>query len=538
MPHTAVHLSVTRRVLILVLTTSYLLLAVGNISYGGNVCDAWSGRNCTDASPSGSSGGSSGNYNYSGTGQEFGWDARPNILQSIFFWPVSLFVDFVMVPIGLLEWMFTGDYWRLDRVAAVAWNYCPLVVTARLLAPVGQAISSVSLPSFSLPSRPTPQPAPPKLSMKELALEAVREGKLAQSRGNWSAAERAYRRAIELNPKDWESHAELAHALQMQGSLIAAEHYARRAVELSPENADVRTTLGSILREQGRDSEAEQQFLTAIKLDPGNPKAEQALTALVKSQSYDRFFENPHPGEMDKVEKVLEAQALGQSKVVADQAKLIQILAASPGGALTPFSPGGVPASEAGLVPRDASRTGSNVDAGAQGKSAELGGNRAKSMGGESMSDAAQEAFDKSGDYGGTLVHPDKAGQRPMSSSSLAAGISDEAKNDPNVKMAVERAVKFDQHLAELRADNAQEIAKIKEQIKNGIGDRLINAAQERTLKNQDERLAADQAQNKEAIKKELKDHSYTITESATPDASKTTASGSLPDQKPEAKPQ
>lgn len=485
MPHTAVHLSVTRKIFILVLTMSYLLLAVGNISYGGKVCDTWGGNNCVDPSPSGSD--RSGGEGYSGRDMDMSWGARPNIFQSLIFWPTSLALDFVLVPIGLLEWMVTGDYWRLDRSAAIAWNYCPLVVTARLLEPVGKRISSLSWPSFSFPSRPTPQPAPPKLSMKELALQAVREGKLAQRHGNWSVAERAYRRAIELNPKDWESHAELAHALQMQGSLIQAEYYARQAVELSPENPDVRTTLGSILRKQGHDSEAEQQFLTAIKLDPRNPKAEQAVTALVKSQSNEIFFTIiSHPAEMAKVR---EAQALGQSQTAAEQGRLIEILLGSkPDGA--PF----------GL--------------GADLKSADFHDQEAlRKSRLEAMSDEAQKVFDKRGENKGTLVYPQSTSQR--TESSLSKNLSEEAKEDKLVK----QFFLWDQQLDSMRTETAQKITTIKEQQKQGTGDAAVLNAQLGTLENQMKTHDADKAEAKQRLKEYVtKNLQLPWNESATPD--------------------
>ncbi|TKB58797.1 MAG: tetratricopeptide repeat protein [Nitrospira sp.] len=496
MPHTAVHLSITRKVFILVLTTSYLLLTVGNIAYGGKVCDTWSGNNCIDPSSSRSgesSDSSSGSGGYTGpylTTDEM-WARRPNLLQSLLYWPIAIGIDFIAVPMGVLDGLVSGGRFEmLSRVAADTWNYCPLVVTARLLTPAWQKASSVSLPSLSfpsLPSRKVPTPEPPRISMKELAQQAIKDGEIARSQGNWSAAERAYRRSIELNPKDWESHAELAHALQMQGSLIAAEHYARQAVELSPENADVRTTLGSILRKQGHDSEAEQQFLTAIKLDPRNPKAEQAVTALVKSQSSEIFFTIiTRPAEMARVR---EAQTLGQSKTAAEQGRLIEILLGT--------KPDGAP-----------------FGFGADLKSADFHDQEAlRKSGLEAMSDEAERVFDKPGANKGTLVYPQSTSQRPESS--LSKNLSDEAKEDKLVK----QFFLWDQQLDSMRTETAQKITTIKEQQKQGVGDAAVQNAQLGTLEYQMETYRADKAETKQRLKEYVtKNLSLPWNESATPD--------------------
>jgi hypothetical protein len=537
MLHTVLRLSDARRTLITVLLTGFLLLCFGNISYSGNVCDTWNGNNCIDPSSSrsgGSSGSSSGSGGYTGpylTTDEM-WARRPNLLQSLFYWPIAIGLDFIAVPMGVLDGLVSGGRFEmLSRVAADTWNYCPLVVTARLLTPAWRKVSSVSLPSFSfpsLPSRKMPISEPPRLSMKELALQAIKEGKSAQSRGNWPEAERAYRRAIKLNPEDGEFYAELAHSLQMQKSISEAEYYAWRAVERSPNNANFRTTLGSILKDKGNDKAAEQQFIEAINLDPKHSKAVQMLTELVKSQSNERLLNNPLSGETDKTNDVPAAQVLGQSRAAANQAKLIEIpeATASSSGQLTSFPASGVSPSEAGLVPRDTPSTGDIIEPGSQLKSAEFHSSQAQAMRNEQSSAEAQPGFDTAGKNKGTVDYPEYTDQKPILTSKLAAKVPEKAMKDPAVKKLVERAEKWDQHLAELRAENDQKIAKIKEQRIHGNIDPIISDAQQRTLEHENKNLDHDRAQIEMALiqdVKELVDRSLVLDESpSSPIAPKT----------------
>ena len=123
----------------------------------------------------------------------------------------------------------------------------------------------------------------------------------------WAAAEREYRRALELNPSLPEAHLwygmflrdqgrlqealselrraaqldpfsvfsslNLAHAYMLAGNVSGAEEQARHAADIAPGTATAEVLLSNIYRAQGRAAEADAALSRARQFSAGNPHA-------------------------------------------------------------------------------------------------------------------------------------------------------------------------------------------------------------------------------------------------------------------------
>jgi len=85
--------------------------------------------------------------------------------------------------------------------------------------------------------------------------------------GNYAAAEKSLRRAVELAPQDAFSHTILGIALYQQGKYDQAITTLQRAIALDPKDPKTRNYLGISLSQLGRQESAEQQCRKAIELD-------------------------------------------------------------------------------------------------------------------------------------------------------------------------------------------------------------------------------------------------------------------------------
>jgi Flp pilus assembly protein TadD len=85
--------------------------------------------------------------------------------------------------------------------------------------------------------------------------------------GNYPAAEKALRRAVELAPQDAFSHTILGISLYQQGKYDQAITVLQRAIALDPKDPKTRNYLGISLSQLGRQESAEQQCRKAIELD-------------------------------------------------------------------------------------------------------------------------------------------------------------------------------------------------------------------------------------------------------------------------------
>jgi adenylate cyclase len=106
-----------------------------------------------------------------------------------------------------------------------------------------------------------------------LALPHAVLGGILNSSFEWQASEREFRRAIELNPKDPNTHNWYAFLLSQLGRHSEAIVQARQALELEPLNPKYGDTLGSAYRESGQNDLAIEEFKKTLEIDPNYQSA-------------------------------------------------------------------------------------------------------------------------------------------------------------------------------------------------------------------------------------------------------------------------
>ncbi|HPD46773.1 MAG TPA: tetratricopeptide repeat protein [Anaerohalosphaeraceae bacterium] len=103
--------------------------------------------------------------------------------------------------------------------------------------------------------------------------------------GDFVRAEREYRKALGLNPDNWEALNKLAFLLfHHKGELAEAVKHLSRAVELSPTYADAHYNLGTALAHLGRLPEAAEHLQQALALVPSNAQAAFNLGVVMQRQ--------------------------------------------------------------------------------------------------------------------------------------------------------------------------------------------------------------------------------------------------------------
>ncbi len=109
---------------------------------------------------------------------------------------------------------------------------------------------------------------------------------------DWAAAEKEYRRAIELNPSFAAGHQDYAYFLVYQGRFEQGIEEARRAQELDPLSPFIRTTYSLYLSIARRYEEAAGKCQEALELDPTFVHAHTNLARIYRAMgSYDRAVE-------------------------------------------------------------------------------------------------------------------------------------------------------------------------------------------------------------------------------------------------------
>jgi tetratricopeptide (TPR) repeat protein len=97
-------------------------------------------------------------------------------------------------------------------------------------------------------------------------------------------AERAYRQAIELDPKNAVAHNNLGWTLGLQGKFDECLSEARKAIELRPNYADAHMTLATALRHKGQLDAAIAEFREAIKFGTDLPYVHMGLGNALSAQ--------------------------------------------------------------------------------------------------------------------------------------------------------------------------------------------------------------------------------------------------------------
>lgn len=121
---------------------------------------------------------------------------------------------------------------------------------------------------------------PVKDNSGELYEQSIEAGNLARDNRNYTQAEVAYRRAVDIKPKDSRAVYGMGNIFSDQQRWEEAEKAYRQAIALEPENADPYVALSFVLTQpivgkdlSGRFIEAEQMARRAIQLDGRNPVA-------------------------------------------------------------------------------------------------------------------------------------------------------------------------------------------------------------------------------------------------------------------------
>ncbi len=114
-----------------------------------------------------------------------------------------------------------------------------------------------------------------------IARDATRDGRRALRRGDRVAAEQAFRRALELDPRSSGALAGLADVYFERGEHDRAMQFAKVAVQRAPQSAAHHVRLGDAYYRLARYQDARAQYVTAQKL--GSSMARRRLAALERS---------------------------------------------------------------------------------------------------------------------------------------------------------------------------------------------------------------------------------------------------------------
>lgn len=93
-------------------------------------------------------------------------------------------------------------------------------------------------------------------------------------------AQRAYERALEIDPDHADAHVNLGRLLHEQGAPAAAEEHYRRALEIDPDHETAAFNLGVALEDLGRVASAIDAYRRAIVIDPDNADAHYNLAGI------------------------------------------------------------------------------------------------------------------------------------------------------------------------------------------------------------------------------------------------------------------
>jgi tetratricopeptide (TPR) repeat protein len=107
------------------------------------------------------------------------------------------------------------------------------------------------------------------------------EGRGQMSRGHFAAAERAFRKAVELAPESVDARFDLGTVLFEQRNYPAAADCFRKVTELEPGHGPAYLRLGHCLADQGDRAEALRAFEAAVRYMPQHAEARREFGALL-----------------------------------------------------------------------------------------------------------------------------------------------------------------------------------------------------------------------------------------------------------------
>jgi Tfp pilus assembly protein PilF len=107
----------------------------------------------------------------------------------------------------------------------------------------------------------------------ERASALIAEGAAALERGDVAGARVAFKRALEINPKDVTAHTYLGALSDRAGQLDEAERHFAAAVTSDPSSPSAHNNYGAILLKLGRTDRAAAQFEASLRLNKSQPSA-------------------------------------------------------------------------------------------------------------------------------------------------------------------------------------------------------------------------------------------------------------------------
>jgi serine/threonine protein kinase/Tfp pilus assembly protein PilF len=163
----------------------------------------------------------------------------------------------------------------------------------------GLAADYYVLPDYAPVSNAEAMPKARAAAEKALALDdtlgephAVLAG-IHENLFEWEAAEQEFRRAIELNPNDANTHNWYAFLLDQVGRSSEAVDQAKRAIELEPLNLKYQDTLGVTYRSAGQNELSLEQLRKTLEMDPNYASAVMNLSITYYAlHRYDLWLEN------------------------------------------------------------------------------------------------------------------------------------------------------------------------------------------------------------------------------------------------------
>ena len=105
-------------------------------------------------------------------------------------------------------------------------------------------------------------------------------GLMTWSKWDWKAGEAAFRKALELNPKNADAHSTFSHLLGILGRPDEAMKHIETAVELDPFNPKILSFYGGVLESAGRYDDAIKAYQKALDLNPTQGVAGNIIGAL------------------------------------------------------------------------------------------------------------------------------------------------------------------------------------------------------------------------------------------------------------------